>query len=297
MRRLLLALGMVGLASSAFAQFDAPTLRGSYQPGVRTSVAWEGVYFGGQVGQTYKSVDLGNSGQGLLGYILRESILENHVPGWTTLPSGSTGAPGYGGFIGYNWRWEEAIVGLEFNYNRTSLGAISAADGLTRVITDNTGAPPNHTYTYDVTAASSASAKLVDYATFRARAAWDAGRFLPYGFVGVAVGRVDLARVASVSGTFTDTETQTTTVTDPITGVTTTTTTSSSTTSNLVLPGPQSESQTGAFAYGYAAGLGVDFAVLPNVFVRGEWEFVQFAPVKDTPIRLHTFRTGLGVRF
>jgi opacity protein-like surface antigen len=288
---------MIGLASDAFAQFGPPTAHESYQPGVRTSMAWEGVYFGGQIGQTYKSVDLGNSSQSLLAFILRQSILEQHVPNWTTLPSGSTTGTNYGGFIGYNWRWEEAIVGLEFNYSGTTLGAVSAADALTRIITDNSGAPDGHTYTYNVTAATSASAKLVDYATFRARGAWDAGRFLPYGFVGVAVGRVDLARVASVSGTFTDTETQTTTVTNPFTGVTTTTSTTSSTTSNLILPGPQSESQTGAFAYGYAAGLGVDFAVLPNVFLRGEWEFVQFAPVKDIPIRLHTFRTGLGVRF
>ncbi len=300
MRRLLLALGLIVLASDAFAQFDAPALRGSYQsyqPGVRSSMSWEGVYFGGQVGQTYKSVDLGNSGRSLLAYILRESILENHVPNWTTLPSGSTGGTSYGGFIGYNWAWEEAIVGLEFNYNRTSLGAVSASDSLSRIITDNTGAPDGHTYTYDVTATTSASAKLVDYATFRARGGWQAGRFMPYGFVGVAVGRVDVSRTASVSGTFTDTYNVSTSVTDPISGLTTTVTTSVSNTSNLVLPGPQNESQTGAFAYGYAAGLGMDVAVLPNVFLRGEWEFVQFAPVKDTPIRLHTFRTGLGVRF
>ena len=42
------------------------------------------------------------------------------------------------------------------------------------------------------------------------------------------------------------------------------------------------------FAYGYTAGLGLDVIVLPNVFLRAEWEYVQFFPVQDIKIHLNT---------
>ena len=53
----------------------------------------------------------------------------------------------------------------------------------------------------------------------------------------------------------------------------------------------------GVFAYGYAAGLGLDVALLPNVFLRAEWEYVQFIPVEDFKIHLNTGRVGVGIKF
>ena len=51
------------------------------------------------------------------------------------------------------------------------------------------------------------------------------------------------------------------------------------------------------FAYGYTAGLGLDVIVLPNVFLRAEWEYVQFFPVQDVKIHLNTARVGVGIKF
>jgi opacity protein-like surface antigen len=44
-------------------------------------------------------------------------------------------------------------------------------------------------------------------------------------------------------------------------------------------------------------GAGIDVALLPNVFVRGEWEFIGFAPVAGIRTSIHAARVGAGIRF
>jgi outer membrane immunogenic protein len=63
--------------------------------------------------------------------------------------------------------------------------------------------------------------------------------------------------------------------------------------------GPQSrgENRDGVFAYGYTGGLGIDIALMPNLFVRAEWEYIQFAPVMDVNIYVNTVRAGAGLKF
>ena len=41
----------------------------------------------------------------------------------------------------------------------------------------------------------------------------------------------------------------------------------------------------------------MDVAVTTNVFLRGEWEYVGFAPVSGIRAGLNTGRVGVGVRF
>jgi opacity protein-like surface antigen len=51
------------------------------------------------------------------------------------------------------------------------------------------------------------------------------------------------------------------------------------------------------FAYGYTAGVGIDIAVLPNVFVRAEWEWIQFSSFRDLNVHFNTVRTAIAVKF
>src|SRR5207237_1748183 len=141
----------------------------------------------------------------------------------------------------------EVTLGIEANYTHSSLSK-SASDSLSRSFLDNTGAPTGHEYTYDATVAASASVKLSDFATFRARAGWVAGDFMPYGFAGVAVGRANITRSATVTATRTDNVI----ITDPITGVSTSVALPPT---PLALPGPQTQSQSGAYALGAAGGV------------------------------------------
>ena len=52
-----------------------------------------------------------------------------------------------------------------------------------------------------------------------------------------------------------------------------------------------------AFAPGFEAGVGVDVALMPNVFLRAEYEYVLFGPIGDVRSSISTARAGVGIRF
>ncbi|MEJ2375620.1 MAG: outer membrane beta-barrel protein [Pseudolabrys sp.] len=103
-----------------------------------------------------------------------------------------------------------------------------------------------------------ASYKLEDYLTLRGRAGYAFGSFLPYAVLGAAVGRVNYS------------------ITDA-TGLVT--------------------GQDNTFPVGLVLGLGMDVSVLPNVFLRGEWEQVIFSPEGGIRSNINTARVGIGFRF
>ena len=45
------------------------------------------------------------------------------------------------------------------------------------------------------------------------------------------------------------------------------------------------------------AGLGVEVAILLNVFLRAEYEFAQFGEVAGTRLKMQTGRVGVGFKF
>jgi opacity protein-like surface antigen len=67
-------------------------------------------------------------------------------------------------------------------------------------------------------------------------------------------------------------------------------------TSQLILPGQQIEAKT-TYLYGWTAGLGLDMCVMANLFVRAEWEWVQFAPNNGVNVHTNTVRTALAWKF
>jgi outer membrane immunogenic protein len=275
-------LAVLAFAEAAVAADLGPYLRGPQYEEPALPYRWSGVYGGGQVGFSVAGVDFSGGVSSLVAHILRVTAIEQdqNISNWPLLGKRNPSGISFGGFVGYNWQWEDAVTGLELNYNRTSLSGLSS-DSLERVFMDDAQAPPGHHFQYDVTVQGSGSARITDFGTFRLRGGWAAGPFLPYAFVAVAVGRADVARSATVSYTRTD---------FPDTGVT-------------PLPpatfGPVTETdgRNGAFAYGAAAGLGIDTALMPNLFLRGEWEYVQFAPLKGDHIHISTVRTALGLKF
>ena len=68
------------------------------------------------------SGDLGNADNSLVSYMLANTELQSNVTNFTTLPKSVTGGASYGGFIGYNWQWDDVVLGAELNYNHMSLG-------------------------------------------------------------------------------------------------------------------------------------------------------------------------------
>jgi outer membrane immunogenic protein len=262
MRSVVYALALLALPTSAFAG-DFDILRGTVP-----TYHWGGFYGGVQGGYSSSDMDFSGGVGPLVADVLRSSSLANDVSDWAVLGTLSANKVNYGGFVGYNTEWEDVIIGFEANYNRPSLSGASSSS-ISRIFIDNTAAPPNTSYQYAMTVTGR-----------------EAGRFLPYAFGGLAIGRADVAQTASVSGT------RTATVTNPVDGSTTT-----GAPVAVDLPGPQTNAQQGMFTYGFATGVGMDVALLPNVFARAEWEYVGFAPIDGTKANINSIRGGAGIKF
>lgn len=267
MRRLLLALGLIGLASDAVAgEFMLPVLRGSntFVPAPPTFTRWSGFYVGGQWGYSGANVDFSNATRDLVAFSLRELALESEQSPsqWQVLGQSSTSASSYGGFVGVNTQWDDAILGFELNYSRSSLMAIALATPLTRA----TSAGGN---SYLLTITGSGSMRVTDVGTLRARAGYAAGNFLPYLTAGFAIGRADIARSSAVTGTE----------------------------NGFPFSFTESETKNAAFLYGWAVGAGLDVAVTSNVFLRGEAEYVNFAPNSGMHATITSARVAAGLKF
>jgi opacity protein-like surface antigen len=287
MRRLLVVLGLIASISSAFAQeqeYELPILRGSEEalmPTPPTFTRWRGVYAGGQFGLSAAGADFATGVNDLASSIVRNTVLEPVVANLATLHRANSNGSNFGGFFGYNTQWEGAILGFEINYSRVSAMVSSSATIPPLLVSNDAGAPAGHHFVYGLNESGSETVRITDLATFRARAGWIAGQFLPYGFLGLAVARADVSRSATVLWTRTD---------FPDAGV------------SPPLPfasggGTQTDIQNGGFYFGYAAGIGMDVFVMPNAFLRGEWEFVQLSNVKGMAVNLNNVRMAVGVKF
>jgi opacity protein-like surface antigen len=245
-------------------------LRGAFGGG-GSITRWDGVKFGVTLGLTNMNSDFGNATSNEVAYILSNSTLESEEApsNWTSLPSSTSNSRQYGAFLGYNWQWDQLIVGFDLCYNRASSLQSSSSGSIERVVATSDN------MSHDVTIASQASIKLIDFAVMRARAGYAFGQFLPYAFLGGAVGRFNYSKSATV----TDIQT-------PPSGPTVT-----------FGPVTQTDAKDNAIVGGVAAGLGLDVAVLPNVFLRAEWEFIAFAPVGGIRPNINSGRVGIGMKF
>jgi opacity protein-like surface antigen len=274
MRKFLLAALMTGAVSCAHAAdlSDLPILRGSFSEGLSTShVNWEGFYVGGQGAYGSSDENFNGSTSNMMAALLANTIIESEmgVSRWNLgLGKESARSSSFGAFAGYNWQWEDVVVGLEASYLHGKFGgSTSASQGRSLQLTDN--------YVHSVTATSYSSIAISDLATFRGRAGYAYGCFLPYLFGGLALGNADITRTVSALDVWT-----------PIP-------------SNPV-PGGQaflssSNVQHSHLIYGYSAGLGVDVNLIGGLFMRGEWEYIRFTSAVDTSI--NTVRAGLGYKF
>ena len=133
------------------------------------------------------------------------------------------------------------------------------------------------------TVSGSASMRITDYGAARLRAGWILGNFLPYGAVGLAVGRANITRSARLRARKPRLVTAMR-CDPPGCGV-----------PSLSLS--ISESKNAHFLYGWSAGGGVDVMLMPNFFVRGEFEYISFTKAQGILAQIGTARVGAGVKF
>lgn len=296
MRRFLLATAMAVTAAGAHAADMPDFLRGSLPSDPTPTKNWDGWYAGGQVGYSSSADDFTQSVAGLTNFIYRNSVLQQPTSSWSLLNKTNAQATGFGGFVGRNYQWDDLVFGVEANYNYINGLATSTSDSMSRAIVNPPGEnpPAGHTHTYNVTLTGAAAAQVKDMITFRGRAGWATGNFLPYIFGGVAVGRMDVSRSVTSSGTLQDDyDTTTSTVID---GTAVTNTTHHTDVSQLQTLS-QSQERTNIFAAGWTAGLGLEYCLWGNVFMRGEWEYVRFMSVENTTVTMNSARAGIGYKF
>ena len=266
MRRWVVAFWLIGLVSKACAgDLELPTLRGSnFTPTAPSFFNWSGFYAGGHVSYQTTSADFSAATSDLVAHSLRLLALEDeqHVSTWPVLGKATTGTSGFGGFGGFNTQWDEAILGLDVTYTRSNTSLVAPNFPLTRSVSAGGNA-------YVVTLSGAATLRLIDYATARVRAGYIMNNFLPYVTLGVAAARVDTTR----------------SVTIPLTE------------NGNPFSFSESDAKNASFVYGWAAGGGVDVAVLPNVFLRGEYEYVSFQAISGIGTTVQAVRLGGGIRF
>ena len=257
--------------AAAWDLFSTSILRGPLFEGY---ARWDGAYAGAHAGASSMTSNFGNAVTDEVAFILRNTKLESEfAPStWTTLPTSTTNSMQYGGFIGYNWQWDEVVLGLDVGYSRLSSMQDSAVDSIARRVTTS------DSIQHDVTIAAQSSIKLIDYATLRGRAGYAFGQFLPYAVLGLAVGRFNYSNAV----TLTDAQTDVTTSPGTFLGTFT---------------GSATDAKDNAFAGGFVAGLGLDMLLMPNVFLRGEWEYVAFGKIGGVRSSINVARAGLALRF
>ena len=229
MRAAILGLATSLLAGNALA---ADYLRGSNYEPAAPGYHWTGVYIGGQVGYSEANATFGATA----------STIPQVGATWMQLPGASAHGITYGGFVGYNAQWGDVVLGVEGNYNHMSLRAVSAG-----VVSG--------TDTYG------GFGRLTDVMTFRGRAGYAMGWLMPYAFVGLAIGRLDTERSATIP------------------------------------PDTYVQRHNGNYSIGFAAGGGVDMGLTQNLFLRAEYEFVHLTNVRGVTAITNTVRGGAGLKF
>jgi outer membrane immunogenic protein len=293
MRRFVLAAIMFGVASGAQAADMPDFLRGSIPAGQMPTRNWDGWYAGGQVGYSSANVDLSQSLVGLTNFIYRDSVLGGPTSQLSALSKVNPQGTGFGAFVGRNYQWDDLVLGVEANYNYFSsfTGSSKSSVGpLQYSFPPGQFTPQNDTPTFTVTVKGSAAAQIKDAITFRGRAGWATGNFLPYVFGGLAVGRMDVQRTVSSTTTRRDDISTT-----DIFGVTTITI-------GPTLPVPSqsttmSQQRTNNFVVGWTGGLGTEYMIWNGLFVRAEWEYIKFLSVMNTSVAMNSARVGVGYKF
>jgi outer membrane immunogenic protein len=265
MRRLVLTAVMIGAVSGAQAADmpDLPILRGAFTDGLSSSKTnWQGFYAGLQGGYGVSDENFNGSTSNMTKALLADTLIEAQmgVSQWNLgLGKSSAHSSGYGAFAGYNWQWDDVVLGLEGSYLHGAFGGSASATEAR-----SSGTPLSDGLIHDVTATSSAAISISDMMTFRARAAYSFGCFMPYVFAGFALGDAEITRSISVV----DAGFQ---------------------------PLSTSEDLRAHLIYGYTAGLGIDINLVGGLFMRAEWEYVRFTSQVDTNI--NTVRLGLAYKF
>jgi outer membrane immunogenic protein len=287
MRWALLAMLSVGIASPALASdYDlpnVPVLRGSAQPpvplysvGPATFTRWSGFYVGGDFSFNNGTTDFSSATAPRIEYALQNTVVQQTFTPSQLQLLGNGAGNGFGGgaFLGYNTQWQDLVLGVEGNYMHTSINTAASTPSSFQIARQFS--PPSGNVSGISLSRAAGSLSLSDYGEARVRAGYVLGNFLPYGFVGMAVGMGSYSISSHIdlycsSGIFAP--------------------------ECVGFPLDLNSSQSNALLWGYTVGAGLDWMLTPNFFLRGEFDFDQFAPISNIQLNLVSARIGGAFKF
>ncbi|MDB5645402.1 outer membrane protein [Methylobacterium sp.] len=284
------------------ADLDYGVLRGpDYEPEVPV-IDWNGIYFGGHGGYTSASAGFKNAYKPLLSDAFRLSIAESELNASSLLASrgGSAEGASYGAYVGYNYQFEDTVVGIEADYTRFDQ-TMSTRDSIARFRTDSLG------YLHTVSLDGMASARVEDYGTIRARGGYVMGNFMPYLTGGLAIGRVQSDQTVAIRDYGYDVaayrSNQALTTGNPI-AVKNFGYTANGFDPNIPEAGRPATNTVRSTKTktmgGFTLGGGLEFAVTQNILLRGEYQYVMlndFQQSAGNRISISTVRAGAAVKF
>lgn len=236
--------------------------------------SWGGIYGGIHAG--YSDARINNQGvaNSLAADAYRADVALSLAQSIAFLPSNfNDQKPNYGGFMGVNYVFDDTVVGFELEYNAlhpTMNG--QASYGLAK-------RQDNGATGYAVSYTNTVSNKLIDYGILKLRGGYIMGRFLPFFTVGLAVGRAQIR--ANYDSTYTEYQI--------IAGV--------PQAPYLTDPSRDSSIRKRGYVMGGEVGLGVDYALLDNLMLRGEYTFVAFSDFNGMKSQIHNVKAGVALKY
>jgi opacity protein-like surface antigen len=173
------------------------------------------------------------------------------------------------------------VLGIEADYYKSQLTASNAGFGSGQTEDRLSGTITSYE---SWTASSTSRLKITDYGSVRARLGYAWGNLLPYLTAGVAVARVGYTDSATVNGILTQIDTSTAPATRTNTPI------NFNPNSFTVRIGT-------SLKVGYALGAGIDWALTPNVFLRGELQHLRFASIGGFDVSINSAKVGAGLKF
>lgn len=264
----LAALGLAGRTEAADYNPGA-VLRGAYGGDTEprsAAIDWAGFYGGAHAGITSVKSDASPLRGPLVTGSGAPAAIQSTVSSMVSFRETQRTGLSYGAFIGINWQWDDVVLGVEADYSH---GNIRVGERVSNTATVASGG-----FNYTINTTSDSRARIRDWGTLRGRAGWAVGMFMPYLTAGIAVGNFDGR--GSLSGTWTSDQ--------PAAGTL------------------SSVAGSRGLAFGGVIGGGVDMQLIPNTFLRTEWQSILFAssyggsgPRPETAI--HVGRIAGGLKF
>jgi outer membrane immunogenic protein len=278
MRFLIAAVATTCLAASAAhaADLDLGPLRGtgySYGADLTPVADWSGVYVGGFGGYGQSNFENKSGSKDLVYSVFRNSVVESRydVSNLLQLKSKDSRDTVFGGFIGYNYQIDEAVLGIEADYSTTQLrGTSTDSIGRTMSLSDTREAR--------ISLAGKGTTELNGYGTVRVRAGYTVGAAMPFVTAGVALGQIETRNSATILWTEYENGAR----------------------AACGTPGcaPQTLSNSkSTVAVGFTAGAGIEYMLTENIFLRSEYQYAFFDDYNGHKFNLNVVRGGAGVKF